>query len=67
MVFHNSVRCGAQALDSGVAREIPVERKVDMKCIQVNALKNIARTTGRLYVLIMSHKRFRVNLHSVVA
>ena len=66
MVFHNSVRCGAQVLDSGVAREIPVEKKVDMKCIQVNALKNIARMTGRLYV-IMSHKRFRVNLHSVVA
>ena len=48
-------------------REVPVKKKVDMKCIQVNALKNIARMTRRLYVHIMSHKRFRVNLHSVVA
>ena len=49
-------------------RELPVEKKVDMKCIQVNVLKNIVRMTSmRLYVLIMSHTCFRVNLHSVVA
>ena len=48
-------------------REVPVKKKVDMKCIQVNALKNIARITRRLYVHIMSHERFRVNPHSIVA
>ena len=47
--------------------EVPVKKKVGMKYIQVNALKNIAKMTRRLYVHIMSHKRFRVNLHSVVA
>ena len=53
--------------DSVATREVPVKKKVDMKCIQVNVFKNIARMTRRLYVHIMSHKRFRVNLHSVVA
>ena len=48
-------------------REVPVEKKVDMKFIQVNVLKNIVRMKRRVYVLIMSHTRFRVNLHSVVA
>ena len=43
-----------------------VEKKADMKSIQVSVLKNIERLTRRLYVLIMSHTRFRVNLHSVV-
>ena len=47
--------------------DVPVKEKVDMKCIQVNVLKNIARMTRRFYVHIMSHKRFRVNLHSLVA
>ena len=50
--------------DSVATREVLVEKKVDMKFVQVNVLKNIAR---RLYVLIMSHTRFRVNLHSAVA
>ena len=53
--------------DAVATREVPIKKKVDMKCIQVNVLKNIARMTRRLYVHIMSHKRFRVNLHSVVA
>ena len=48
-------------------REVPVDKKVDLKFMQVNVLKNIARMTRRLYVLVMSHTRFRVNLHSVVA
>ena len=43
-----------------------LEKKVDLKCMELNALKNIARMTRRLCVLIMSHKH-RVNLHSVVA
>ena len=33
-------------------REVPAKKKVDMKCIQVNVLKIIARMTRRLYVLI---------------
>ena len=52
---------------SVATREVPVKKKVDMKCIQVNVLKNIARMARRLNVHIMSHKRFRVNLHSAVA
>ena len=48
-------------------REVSVDKKVDLKFIQVTLLKNIARMTRRLYVLVMSHARFRVNLHSVVA
>ena len=67
MVCYKSVHCGAQALNSADTREVPVDKKVNMKCIQVNVLKNIARMTGGLYVIIMSHKQFRVNLHSVVA
>ena len=48
-------------------REVPLEKKVDMKCMQVNLLNNIARMTTRLYVLIMPHTRFTLNLHFVVA
>ena len=48
-------------------REVPAVEKVDMKCIKVNVLINITRMTRRLYVLIMSHTRFRVTLHSAVA
>ena len=48
-------------------REVSVDKKVDLKFIQVTLLKNIARMTRRFYVLVMSHARFRVNLHSVVA
>ena len=59
------VVCGVW--DSVATREVPVEKKVEMKWIQVNVLKNIARMTRRLYVLIMSHMRFSVNLHSAVA
>ena len=47
--------------------EVSVDKKVDLKCIRINVLKNIATMTKRLYVLVMSHRRFRVNLHSVVA
>ena len=48
-------------------REVPVDKKVDLKFFQVNVLENIARMTRRLYVLVVSHTRFRVNLHSGVA
>ena len=48
-------------------REVSVNKKIDLNFIQVNVLKNIARMTRKLYVLAMSHMRFRVNLHSVVA
>ena len=53
--------------DSVATREEPVKKRLGMKCIQVNVLKNIARMIRRIYVHIMSHKRFRVSLHSVVA
>ena len=48
-------------------REVSVDKKVDLKFIQVTLLKNIARMTRRLYILVMSRTCFRVNLHSVVA
>ena len=47
-------------------REVSVDKKVDLKFIQVNVVKNVGRMTKRLYVLVMSSTRFRVNLHSVV-
>ena len=47
-------------------RDVSVDKKVDLTFIQVNLLENIATMTGRLYVLVMSHTCFRVNLHSVV-
>ena len=43
-----------------------LEKKVDMKCMQLNTPKNIERMTRRLCILIMSHIHFKVNLHSVV-
>ena len=46
---------------------MPLEKKVDMKCMRVNVLKNIARVKRRLRVFIMSVTHFRVNLHSIVA
>ena len=46
---------------------IPLEKKVDMKCMRVNVLKSMARVTRRLCVFIMLHMHFRVNLLSVVA
>ena len=48
-------------------RDVPLAKKVDIDCMQVNVLKNIARMARRLCVLIMSYTHFRVNLHSVVA
>ena len=48
-------------------REVSVDKKVDLKFIQIILLKNIARMARRLYIHVMSHTRFRVNLHSVVA
>ena len=42
-----------------------LEKKVDMKCMLVNVLKNTARRL--ISCLIMSHTCFRVNLHSVVS
>ena len=53
--------------DSVATREVSVDKKVGLKFIQVTLLKNVARMTRRLYVLVMSHTCFRVNLHSVVA
>ena len=53
--------------DSVTMTVVSVNKKVDLKFIQVNILKNRARMTRRLYVLVMSHMRLRVNLHSVVA
>ena len=53
--------------DSVATSSMPLEKKVDMKCMRVNVLKNIARVTRRLCVFIMSHTHFRLNLHSVVA
>ena len=46
---------------------MPLEKKVDIKCMRVNVLEIIARVTRRLCVSIISHTHFRVNLHSVVA
>ena len=37
--------------DSVARREVSVDKKVELKFIQVNALKNIARMTRRLYGL----------------
>ena len=48
-------------------RFLYLEKKVDMKCMELNALKNIARMTRRLCAFILSHTHFRVNLHSVVS
>ena len=42
-----------------------LEKKVDMKCMLVNVLKNTARRL--ISCLVMSHACFRVNLHSVVS
>ena len=53
--------------DSAATREVSVDKKVDLKFIQVNVLKNIARITRRLYVLVISHTRFRMNLLSAFA
>ena len=55
------------AWDSMATRDVPLAKKVDIDCMQVNVLKNIARMARRLCVLIMSYTHFRVNLHSVVA
>ena len=48
-------------------REMPLEKKVDMKYMQVNVLKNIASITRTLHVFIMPKTRFRLKLHSVTA
>ena len=32
-------------------RDVPLEKKVDMKCMRVSELKNIARMTRRLCIL----------------
>ena len=50
-----------------VMGQVPAEKKVDLKFVHVTLHKIIARMTRRLYVFVMSHTRFRVNLHSVVA
>ena len=47
--------------------EVSVDKKVDLKFIQVTLHKIIARMIRRLYVFVISHTLFRVNLHSVVA
>ena len=48
-------------------REMPLEKKVDVKYMQVNVLKNIASITRTLHVFIMPKTRFRLKLHSVTA
>ena len=48
-------------------REVSVDKKVDSKFIQVNVPKNIASMARILFVFVMLHTRFRVNLQSVVA
>ena len=65
--FISSFQVVYRAWDSVATREVPAVEKVDMKCVKVNVLINITRMTRRLYVLIMSHTRFRVTLHSAVA
>ena len=65
VITPSQVVCGAW--DLVASRGVPLEKKVDMEFMQVNVLKNVARMTRRLYVLIMPHTRFRLNLHSVVA
>ena len=52
--------------DSVATSNMPLEKKVDMKCMRVNVLKNIAMVTRTLCTFIMSHTHFRVNLHSAV-
>ena len=47
--------------------EVSADKKVDLKFIQVTLHKIIATVTRRLFVFVMSHTIFRVNLHSVVA
>ena len=49
-------------IDSVATSNMPLEKKVDMKYMRVNVLKNIARVTRRLCAFIMSHTYFRVNL-----
>ena len=46
------------AWDYVATRNVALEKKVDIKCIEVDVLKNIARMTRRLCVLIMSHSHF---------
>ena len=46
---------------------VSADKKVDLKFIQVTLHKIITRMARRLYVFVMSHARFRGNLHSVVA
>ena len=65
LITLSQVLYGAWA--SVASRGVPLEKKVDMKHMQVKVFKNIARMTRRLYVLIMPHTRFRLNLHSVIA
>ena len=54
-------------LNSVAKSNVPLEKKVNMKCMRVNVLKNIARVTRRLCVFIMLHMQFRMNLQSVAA
>ena len=39
-----------RAWDSVATKEVPLEKKVDMKCMQVIVLKNIARMTRRVFL-----------------
>ena len=48
------------AWDSVALRNVPLAEKIDMKCMKVNVVKNKARITRRLCILIMSHTHFRV-------
>ena len=66
MFSDQSVPCGGRARYSVPTRDVPLENKVDTKCIKIDIFKNIARMTRRLCVFIMSYMHFRMNLHSAV-
>ena len=61
---YQSVPGGARGMKF-CERESFLIKKVDMKCMLINVLKNTARRL--ISCLIMSHTCFRVNLHSVVS
>ena len=45
MICYQSIPGGVQARDSVTMREVPLGKKLDMKYMQVNVLRSIARMT----------------------
>ena len=43
---------------------VPLEKTVDMKCMQVNVLKNIARATGKL-TFLLGHMRILESIYTL--